>query len=82
MLTTSTTSITTNSITSITTTIILTISMMLTRPGLSFSLVTSYTDTMCGATFTDRCPHISKGGSICITRKGEGEGGGGEIFLI
>ena len=53
---------------------ILTISVMLARPGLTFSLVTSYTDTMCGATFTDRCPHLSKGGSICITWGG-GRGG-------
>ena len=53
--------------TTISTTIstISTISLMMARPGLTFSLVTSYTDTMCGATFTDRCPHLSKGGSIC-----------------
>ena len=28
--------------------------------SLSFSLLTTYTDTMCGTTFTDRCPHLSK----------------------
>ena len=44
---------------------IITISVMLARPGSTFSLVTRYTDTMCGATFTDRCPHLSKGGSKC-----------------
>ena len=39
--------------------------LLLARPGSTFSLVTRYTDTMCGATFTDRCPHLSKGGSKC-----------------
>ena len=39
---------------------IITISVILARPGSTFSLVTRYTDSMCGATFTDRCPHLSK----------------------
>ena len=29
-------------------------------PCLSFSLLSGYTDGMCGTTFTDRCPHVSK----------------------
>ena len=63
-------------------TIIIIISVMAVRPGLSFSLVTGsgysgYTDTMCGATFTDRCPQLSKGGSICVTM-----GGGGSVMFI
>ena len=69
-----------NTIINTTTIIIIIISVMAVRPGLNFSLVTGsgysgYTDTMCGATFTDRCPQLSKGGSICVTRGRKGRGG-------
>ena len=51
--------------------------VMVVRPGLSLSLETGsgssgysgYTNSMCGATFTDRCPQLSKGGSICYERE-------------
>ena len=33
---------------------------LLLSPGLAFSLLASYTDSMCGVTFTERCPHVSK----------------------
>ena len=62
MLTTFTTTFTTTFITtSIITTTILSVMAV---PGGGSS---GYTDTMCGATFTDRCPQLSKGGSICVT---------------
>ena len=34
-------------------------------PCLSFSLLSGYTDSMCGTTFTDRCPHVSKVTPLC-----------------